>query len=49
MKYTLELKENEDGDLYFELPQEVLDRLGWTIGTELNWSVKDGEVIVEKL
>jgi antitoxin component of MazEF toxin-antitoxin module len=45
----LELKESEDGDVYLELPQDILDRLGWSIGTELKWTIENGEVIVEKL
>lgn len=37
-KYTLEVKEREDGELYLEFPDEVMEEAGWKIGDTLNWS-----------
>lgn len=34
---TVDIKENADGELYFNLPDEVIDRLGWEEGDELIW------------
>jgi hypothetical protein len=39
MNQTLTLKENEHDDLWFELPDELLDTLGWEDGTVLQWTV----------
>lgn len=34
---TVEVKENQDGELYFNIPDDVLNRLGWKEGDELIW------------
>jgi len=33
----LEIQEDEDGELYIELPQKVLEQLGWNEGDTLVW------------
>jgi hypothetical protein len=32
-----EVKETEDGDLFIELPDDMLKELGWGEGTEILW------------
>lgn len=34
---TVEIKENSDGELYFDIPDDVLGRLGWQEGDDLIW------------
>ena len=34
---TVEVKENQNGELYFNIPDDVLNRLGWKEGDELIW------------
>lgn len=34
---TVEIKESVDGDLYFTIPDDVLERLGWQEGDDLIW------------
>ena len=49
MKVTeLEVKESFDGELYFRLPNELLDRLGWEVGDELSLSHKMTHLLLKK-
>lgn len=34
---TVEIKETSEGELYFDLPDDVLERLGWKEGDDLFW------------
>lgn len=36
-KYTLEVQENEDGEFFIELNDEILEGTGWKIGDDLIW------------
>lgn len=36
-KTTVVIKENDDGELYFEIPPAMLDELGWDENTELEF------------
>lgn len=48
---TVDIKETVDGDLYFNLPDEVIDRLGWQEGDELIWdhNPSTGEAFIRKV
>jgi hypothetical protein len=43
MNYTVDVKQNEDGELYIDLPHDLLKTMHWGEDTELTWSEKDGE------
>ncbi|ELR64646.1 hypothetical protein C942_02217 [Photobacterium marinum] len=32
------VKENKDGELYFEIPKELVELLGWYEGMSIEWS-----------
>ena len=50
MKVTeLEVKESFDGELYFRLPYDLLDRLGWEVGDEIKFTEKDGGFVLTKV
>lgn len=49
MKYIAEVKETSEGELYFDLPQEILDELGWYEGDTIKWTITDTGAIIEKL
>jgi len=49
MSYFIELEEHEDGDLFLTLPEEVIETLGWEVGTILTWDVKGDGIIVQRL
>lgn len=47
--WTLPVKENENGELYIELNDEILDGSGFKIGDTLNWKdLKDGSYSLTK-
>ncbi len=44
MRYVLNVKEDaETGDLYLDLPDDLIEELGWEIGDNLTWKQKDDE------
>ena len=50
MKVTeLEVKESFDGELYFRLPDDLLDRLGWKEGDDLKFIPQDEAFIIKKV
>jgi hypothetical protein len=46
---TVELQENDDGELWFEIPDELLESLGWGEGTVLDWSVVGDSIRISKV
>lgn len=37
MKYTLALQEDDKGELFIEFPPEMLESVGWSEGTTVEW------------
>jgi hypothetical protein len=48
LSFSTIVKQDDDGELYIELPQELLDQLGWSIGDDLVWIVEDGKILLRK-
>jgi hypothetical protein len=49
MKNSLVVKEDEHGELYIELPDELMEEMGWDENTELVWTVyDDGKIGLRK-
>lgn len=49
MKHSTLVKETEDGELYIDLSDELMEEMGWDIDTELVWTVyDDGKVGLRK-
>lgn len=49
MKYSSVVKENGNGELYIELPDELMEEMGWDENTELVWTVyDDGKIGLRK-
>lgn len=42
----LTIKEDQDGELYIELPPDLIEGLGWDEDTEILWIVEDDGTIV---
>ena len=36
-QYIVKVKENTDGEQYLEIPQDLLNSLGWKVGDEVEW------------
>lgn len=45
----LEIKENDNGDLYFTLPDDVLNRLDWKEGDDLKFVEQDEGFMIKKV
>jgi hypothetical protein len=49
MKWTLPIQENENGELYIELNDEIMSQTGLDVGDTLNWKDnKDGSFSLTK-
>jgi bifunctional DNA-binding transcriptional regulator/antitoxin component of YhaV-PrlF toxin-antitoxin module len=49
MSYVLEVQEDENGEQFIVLPEEVLEDLGWQEGDVLDWKIKGEGIIITKL
>ena len=49
MNYVLEVQEDENGEPFIILPDEVLESLDWHEGDMLDWKVKGDGIIISKL
>jgi bifunctional DNA-binding transcriptional regulator/antitoxin component of YhaV-PrlF toxin-antitoxin module len=47
--YTVEVQENEQGELFIEFPDELIDELGWKEGDILNWDLKGEGIVLSKV
>jgi bifunctional DNA-binding transcriptional regulator/antitoxin component of YhaV-PrlF toxin-antitoxin module len=45
----LKIKEDAFGELCFDIPQDVLDRLGWQEGDDIKFIEKDDGFIIKKV
>ena len=43
------LKETTNGDLFFTIPDDVLERLGWKEGDDLKFEERNGSVLIRKV
>lgn len=49
MSYFIEVQELDNGDLFIEIPEEVIETLGWEPETLLSWDIKGDGIIVQRL
>ena len=49
MSYILEIEEDENGDLFITLPDEVVEELGWEENDVLNWDVRGNGIVLSKV
>ena len=48
--YEIEIqKDSESDDLFFEIPPELLENLGWKTGDDLKWEETNEGVLVRKV
>ena len=45
----IQIKERGNGDLYFELPDTLLDRLGWVEGDDIKFTPEEGGFKLSKV
>ena len=49
METEIELKETDNGELFFRIPEETLNRLGWKEGDDLKFEERKGAVLIRKV
>ena len=47
--YIIEIQEADSGDLFIELPDELIDELSWQEGDVLNWDLKGAGIVLSKV
>ena len=47
--YIIEVQESDNGDLFIEFPDDLIDTLGWLEGDILDWRIKDEGIILKRL
>ena len=49
MSYYVEVEEDEDGELIIQIPEEIIETLGWEENTLLTWDIKGDGIILQRL
>tara|TARA_B100000073_G_scaffold289858_1_gene252393 strand:+ start:49 stop:228 length:180 start_codon:yes stop_codon:yes gene_type:complete len=49
MSYFVEVMEDDDGDLVIQIPEEIIETLGWAENTLLTWDIKGDGIILQRL
>lgn len=49
MNNELKLKETDDGELFFNIPDDVLQRLGWEEGDEIKFVERNSGFLIKKV
>ena len=39
--WSVNVKKNEDGELYIDLPNELTDKLNWKVGDDVEWDTSE--------
>lgn len=47
--YIIEIQEDQDGELFIEFPEEIIEELGWQEGDILSWNLKGEGIILSRL
>jgi hypothetical protein len=47
--YIIEIQEDQNGELFIEFPDEIIEELGWEDGDILSWDVKGEGIVLSKV
>lgn len=47
--YIIEIEEDQDGELFIQFPEELIEELGWETGDILSWNLKGDGVILSRV
>jgi bifunctional DNA-binding transcriptional regulator/antitoxin component of YhaV-PrlF toxin-antitoxin module len=47
--YIIEIQEDQEGELFIEFPEEIIEELGWQEGDILSWNLKGEGIVLSKL
>lgn len=49
MSYILEVEEDQNGDAFITLPDDLIEELGWQEGDILDWDIRGNGIILTKV
>ena len=49
MNYIVEVQEDDNGNPFITLPDELVDELGWQAGDVLDWDLRGNGVVLTKV
>jgi|APGre2960657373_1045057.scaffolds.fasta_scaffold767985_1 antitoxin component of MazEF toxin-antitoxin module len=47
--YIIEVQEGSDGDCFIELPDDLIEELGWVEGDILSWDLKGNGIVLSRV
>lgn len=47
--YIIEVQENQDGELFIEFPDDLIEELGWVEGDILFWDLKGEGIVLSRV
>jgi len=47
--YIIEIQEDQDGELFIQFPEEIIEELDWQEGDILSWNLKGEGIILSRL
>jgi hypothetical protein len=47
--YIIEVQEDQDGELFIEFSNEIIEELGWQEGDLLSWDVKGEGIVLSRV
>jgi bifunctional DNA-binding transcriptional regulator/antitoxin component of YhaV-PrlF toxin-antitoxin module len=47
--YIIEIQEDQDGELFIQFPEEIIEELGWQEGDILSWDLKGEGIVLSRL
>jgi len=48
MTRIVEIKQDIDGELFIEIPEQLVEELRWDVHTNLEWVVENGKIYLKK-
>lgn len=48
-EYIIEVQEDESNNLFIQLPDDLIDELGWEEGDLLNWDIRGEGIVLTKV
>lgn len=48
-EYIIEVQEDDDNNLFIQLPDDLIDELGWEEGDLLNWDIRGEGIVLTKV
>jgi antitoxin component of MazEF toxin-antitoxin module len=47
--YIIEVQEDNDGEFFIQLPDDLIEELGWIEGDILSWDLKGNGIVLSRV